>query len=214
VTIGWLIALLRAIPFALALPLPFVVARIALGLVLALCIPAPQIVDAQGMVLELARGLSLGLAIALPLWAARYAGSLVDASVSRRGRSSFAELSALLAWVIFGAAGGVTRLAVVYASSYARWPVGSAFASEAWLSAVQKTGIDWLAFVAQLALPTLFALALVEGVAALVARFEHGAGFEVGAPSLARALRPLLSLLMLAASIAIFVRGLAAAAAS
>jgi type III secretory pathway component EscT len=211
VTSGWLIALLRAVPFALALPLPFVAARIALGLVLALCIPAPPSIDAQGVVLELARGLMLGLAVALPLWAARYAGSLVDASTSRRGRSTFADLGALLAWVIFGAAGGVTRLAAVYAGSYARWPTSGAFAGEPWLSAMQRAGIDWLALVAQLALPTLFALALVESVAALIARFEHGAGFEVGAPSLARAARPVFALIMLAASIAIFARSLALA---
>jgi type III secretory pathway component EscT len=212
VTSGYLLALLRAIPFALALPLPAFGARIALGLVLALCIPTPQSVDAQGGLLELARGLSLGLAVALPLWAARYAGSLVDASVSRRGRSTFTQLTALLAWVMFGAAGGVTRLAVVYAGSYARWPVGGTFAGEPWLSLVQRAGADWLAFVAQLALPTLFALALAEGVAAFLARFEHGAGLEVGAPSLARAVRPVLALLMIAASIAIFARGLALAA--
>lgn len=208
-------ACLRAAPLCFVLPLPGLLARIALAIVLA-CAGAGAVSAAPlggaTLIAELARGLALGLAVAVPIYAARWAGHLIGAASARRGVASMELASGVLGWVIFCAAGGGLLLVEAYLGSYARWPLGAPLLTGgATVAAIAKAGGELLALTGSLALPALLALALVELSGALLSRFERSAGFPVGAGTLAAAARPLVAMLLLVASLAAFVEGVGSA---
>jgi type III secretory pathway component EscT len=115
-----------------------------------------------------------------------------------------------LGWVIFCAAGGGGLLVGAFLRSYVRWPVVAAVAS-ADPTALMHAGADLLVLGARLALPAMLVLALVELAAGLLARFERGATVEPGAEAIARSARPILAMILLAASVAAFTHGVGAA---
>jgi len=204
-----LAAWLRAVPLALCLPLPGLAARLALGLVLGLVgAGAPGLaLSSLRLPHELAIGLMLGLGVAAPVWAARWAGDLIGYSIARAHRP-LTSLYSVLAWLAFLAVGGANLLVSAYASSYARYSPGAAAQLD---DGVIEAGAALATLAARLALPSLLAIAAVELSAALLARFERGAQLAIDAPSLARGLRPLLVLLLLVASLAAFSQGVGAA---
>src|SRR5262245_9722035 len=115
-------ALLRALPMAFALPLPGLVPRAALALVFALCaVAGPVSAESRTWPVEAVRGLALGLSVAGPVWAARWAGAVVGRPLAGGGRrfdlAAWPELSGVLAWAIFAATGGLRALYVGYLTS-------------------------------------------------------------------------------------------------
>jgi type III secretory pathway component EscT len=207
-------AAFRALPLCLILPFPTTWARLALGIVLAV-VGASAMTDVEHLSIarELARGLALGLGVAVPVYAARAAGAAFGAVAVRRD-PGIARLATTLAWSVFLFAGGGSFLVGTYLRSYLAWPVGEATATN--LDALVRTGGQWLALVAQLALPILSLVALVEIVAALVSRFEDTARLDGSGSSspivspiatMVRAARPILVLVLFAASIAAFTHG-------
>jgi type III secretory pathway component EscT len=214
-------ALLRAAPLCGVLPLPGLWARVALAIVLAAAAQGvPGAAAGDGALLplmlrELVRGLALGLFVGLPVLAARWAGGLIGDSAARRGPAVAALGASVLGWLVFSAAGGATLLVDAFLRSYARWPLLAAARPDVEVAqataALGRSGAELIALAARLALPALLVLACVELAAGLLARFERGAIFEPGAESIARALRPVLVLVLLAASVAAFTHGVGAA---
>ena len=196
------VAAMRAVPLALCLPLPGVAVRVAVGLVLASAGAGVPGSDGGEPLHELVIGLALGLAVAAPVAAARYAGRVIEGGLRARTRS-LGLLFATLAWLVFGAAGGLSLLVNAYLGSYKRVPLGGG------IELVARAGFCGL--VADLALPALLALAVVELGAGILARFEDGADLPIGAQRLAHAARPLVALLLVVASLAAFSRGVSAA---
>ena len=204
-TIALLAALMRALPMALCLPLPGVVPRIALGLVLAsagLGVPGLAKVELARLPAELVLGLALGLLVAAPVWAARYAGGLVGATLeSRKDGGAFGLLFGTLAWVVFCGVGGLSMLLDAYLGSYARSSLREAPAPGT-VDTLVRAGGDLLALSCKLALPALLSIAILELGAASLARFEESAGFDLGAQRIARGARPVLAMLLVVASLA------------
>lgn len=157
-----------------ALPVP---ARAVLGLALAASIfPALAPVSSHGpwalaAVIEIARGLPIAIAAAVPLWAATMAGGLVDAlrgandaasapTVEGRATPLGVPLS-LLACAIFLATGGPSRVAAALATrELAAHP----------LEAAAQDIVGGIGLAVALGGPLLAAAVVVEIAAALVAR--------------------------------------------
>jgi type III secretory pathway component EscT len=127
-------------------------------------------------------------------------------SPARRAPERVAET---LGWLIFCAAGGGGLLVGAYLRSYARWPVSAAAVVDS--TSLLRAGGELIALGARLALPALLVLALVELAAGLLGRFERGAAVEPGAKAIARTARPILAMILLAASVAAFTHGVGAA---
>jgi type III secretory pathway component EscT len=150
----------RAIVAALlvALVLPSLLAR-----------PAPQPL-ATVLVTELLVGLFLGLVGALPVYAARAAGGLLDAAI-QPGRStrSFGDGYELLALALFAALDGPRLVIVAATESYAALPLGHGLASPQ-LPQLLAVGARLVAAAVTLAAPALAALLVADVALALVAR--------------------------------------------
>jgi type III secretory pathway component EscT len=206
-------ALLRAAPLCLVLPMPALAARLTLALTLAVVALGAPGVDHLGTAtlgVELARGIALGLGVAAPLYAARWAGALIDRHGTRQVGGPATQIASALGWVVFCAAGGAELLAQAYLHSYARWPAGAGtFARD--VAALTRLGVDTFALSAQLALPALLVLGLVELSVGLVARFERTVRFDGGIAALSSTARPMLVALLLTASVAAFTHGVGAA---
>jgi len=174
-------AALRTVPLALCLPLPGLFPRVALGLALA-SFGAPPEAPLRAIV----DGVALGLGVAGPVWAARWAGRIVGGP----SRSPLSPLYATLAWITFFIAGGPVLL------------FGAA-------SQQMPRGAQLFSLAARLALPALLAFAIVEVLAGLASRVEGDAPFE--AQRVAAASRPLLAALLALGGLASFAHGVAQA---
>jgi type III secretory pathway component EscT len=200
-----LLGLLRALPLALCLPLPGLLPRFALALLLAAAAPASA--GAVSLPTDLVTGAALGLLVAAPVWAARFAGDLVGGALGPRTRTDTVGLTlAALGWVVFSAAGGLSSLLAAFLGSYARWP-----AAPQGLDGLVRAGTELLGLGCRVALPALLGLAVLELGASLLARFEESAGLELGAARLTRSARPAVAMLLVVASLAAFSMGITSA---
>lgn len=169
------VALARTLPLAwLGLPVAPSVARMAVGLALALAVlPAaattPHDVPlALLLVREITAGLALGLVASIPLRAAETAGGLVDeASRGGQGRSLGRALL-VLAVAVFASLGGPLLWVRALGESYAALPVGHAAPGGAPV-AIEAVARLIVAAV-ELASPALAALLAAAVAVGLVAR--------------------------------------------
>ena len=210
------VLLLRAAPLCAVLPLPGLAARAALAVVLTAAAWGAPAVEPSPIVLlrELARGLFLGLGVATPLYAVRWAGGLIGQANGRDGDRPTALVAGTLGWVIFSSAGGTSALVRAYLGSYARWPVAApVLIDPAVPAAMARLGTECIALVAGLALPALCVLSLVELAGGLLARYERVSVLDANGTSLARTARPVVVALLLTGSAAAFTQAIGAAAA-
>ncbi len=194
-TEAYVAGLARAVPMALCLPLPSVGARLALALVLVGAgLPTIDAHSSARLPAELILGVTLGLLVAAPVWAARWAGALVGgAIVPRQQLEAPGLLFATLAWITFGASGGFTALLEAYLGAHAYAPAPDALV---------HAGAGLLALGCRLAVPALLALAILELGVVVIARFEESAGLSLGVAQLGRGARPVIAMLLVAASLA------------
>lgn len=182
-----LLAALRMVPLALCLPLPGLVPRLALGVVLAsFDATLPQ--DLSWLHAALT-GVALGLGVLVPVWAAGWAGAIVGRAVRT---PSLEGIYTTTAWLAFFAVGGSSLLLRV-----AAFP----------LDGVAIHGRLFAQLAASLALPTLLALAIVEVLASVAERWERAAETPFQAHRVARSLRPLVASLLLLGGAASFAHG-------
>jgi type III secretory pathway component EscT len=202
------LALARALPLCLVLPLPGWPPRLALALVLGWSAPLGSAAPDGALPVEIARGLALGLGLGLPVWAARAATRALGL-VAAREHAIFDWSAAALAWSLFCAFGGATLLCGAYLGSYAAWPLGGPTPlGEAHGLALLESGRGAFALFARLALPGLLAVALLELCTGLLARLEGAARAPLGAARLGQALRPIIALVLFSGSLAALVAGL------